>query len=42
MAATGMLKEVGLTGLSTAILYFLSKGTENWVWLRRKNVLRPN
>lgn len=36
MAATGMLKAAGLIGLSTAILYFLSKGTQNWVWLRRK------
>jgi hypothetical protein len=33
MAATGTLKEAGLTGLSTAILFFLSKGTQNWVWL---------
>lgn len=29
MAATGMLKEAGLAGLSTAILYFLSKDTQN-------------
>lgn len=29
MAATGRLKETGLAGLSTAVLYILSKGTQN-------------